>query len=136
MKFKLSFEEPKFFINEKKGIVTCVMEYRFAGADYVLKDIADLFFGNKDLFGCDNPLKGYYTTVTASAKLDPQDKFDVEKGKKVARAKAESQAYRFISKTLSRVLEKYLTNLTISVGEFQTKALGVIEHNDRYIKQF
>lgn len=132
MKFKLSFNEPDFFVNEEKGVVTCVMDCYLKGVDQVLNHMANNVYG---YYNHDNPIGGNFT-ITASAKLDPQDKFDKEKGKKVARAKAESKAYKRISKSLLHVIEKYCEKLGNNLAEFETKALGVIEHNDRYIKQF
>ena len=131
MKFKLSFDEPDFFVNEEKGVVTCVMDCYLKGVDSVLNAMANNVYGYYN----HNPIVSTFT-ITASAKLDPQDKFDKEKGKKVARAKAESKAYKRISKSFCHVIEKYCEKLGNDLAEFETKAVGVIEHNDRYIGQF
>ena len=130
MNFKLSFDDPKFFVNEKKGIVTCVMHCYLKGTDWALVDMANRVIGDKD-----NPISHGFT-VTATANTDPQDTFDVEIGKKVSRAKAESMAYSFMSKSLTRIVEKYCCELAEGTTEFIGKAIGVIEHNNRYISQF
>ena len=136
MSFKLSFGEPKYFVNEEKKIVTCVMVYRlkFPGDDWkmvnVLKQISDRYVVDKD-----NMIR-YDFQVDAQAKLDPQDEFDAEVGKKVARAKAESYAYRYVAKQISQVYSKFVEDLTRMEAEFFKKADSVIEHNDRYLAQF
>lgn len=136
MSFKLSFGEPKYFVNEEKKIVTCVMDYRlkFPGDDWrmvnALKYISDCYIEDKD-----NMIR-YEFQVDAQAKLDPQDEFDVEVGKKVARAKAESRAYQYVIKQMGQAYSKFVENLVRMEDEFFKKADSVIEHNNRYLSQF
>ena len=130
MRFKLSFDEPKFFVNEKMGIVTCVMHCYLKGQDWAMKEMGDVIDGYKD-----NPISHGFT-ITEIAHLDPQDTFDVEIGKKVARAKAESSAYRYMTKSLIRVVGKYCNMLSDGLNAFGEKAAGVIAHNKRFLEQF
>lgn len=138
MKFKLKFWEPDYYVNEKKGTVTCVLKFRLDSVDSSQKD-KDAYHAvrcmTESVYGEDNPIS-YRYSVTETAKLDPKDTFDAEIGKKVARAKAESNAYRFCSKILTKSIEKFTFNLASATSEFIEKASGVVRHNRRYLDQF
>ena len=77
---------------------------------------------------------GFRVTETAVAR--PEDEFDVEKGKKIARAKAEASAYKHAAKTLYKVMGEALKVLTDSSAEFIAKASIVCKHNKEYIETF
>lgn len=138
MKFKLKFWEPDYYVNEKKGTVTCVLKFRLDSVIGGKKD-EDAFravrYVTESVYGEDNPIS-YRYSITETAKLDPKDTFDAEIGKKVARAKAESSAYRFCSKILTKSIEKFTFNLAGAASEFIEKASGVVIHNKRYLSQF
>ena len=138
MKFKLKFWEPDYYVNEKNGTVTCVLKFRLDGVAGSQKD-EDVFSAvrcmTESVYGGNNPIS-YRYSITETAKLDPKDTFDAEIGKKVARAKAESSAYRFCSKILTKSIEKFIFNLAGATSEFIGKASGVVRHNKRYIDQF
>lgn len=138
MKFKLKFWEPNYYVNEKKGTVTCVLKFILVGASDSQKD-EDVFravrYMTESVYGENNPIS-YSYSVTETAKLDPNDTFDAEIGKKVARAKAESSAYKFCSKILTKSIEKFTFNLADAASEFIEKASGVVSHNKRYLSQF
>lgn len=135
MKLKLSFNEPTFYVNESKKTVTCVMNYRLCvkGNDALAAAIhlVSGVYLNED----DNAIR-YPFVVSSTAKLNPLDKFDVETGKKVARAKAESSAYKHISRTLNRSIGKFVRESVELCAEFNRKAFDVCAHNDEYISKF
>lgn len=135
MKLKLSFNEPTFYVNESKKTVTCVMGYRLRvkgnnALESVIKYISDEY-----LVDDENAIR-YPFVVSSTAKLNPLDKFDVETGKKVARAKAESLAYKHISRTLNRSIGKFVRESVELCAEFNRKAFDVCAHNDEYISKF
>ena len=138
MKFKLKFWDPDYYVNEKKGTVTCVLNFILVGVNSSQKD-KDVFravrYMAESVYGDNNPIS-YSYSVTETAKLDPKDTFDAEIGKKVARAKAESSAYKFCSKILTKSIEKFTLNLASAAAEFVKKASGVVVHNKRYLSQF
>lgn len=138
MKFKLKFWEPDYYVNEAKGTVTCVLKFRLGGVIGSKKD-EDAFkavrYVTESVYGEDNPIS-YNYSVTETAKLDPKDTFNAEIGKKVARAKAESSAYKFCSKILTKSIEKFTFNLASAAANFIKKASGVVVHNKRYLEQF
>ena len=131
MNFKLSFGEPKYFVNEKKKIVTCLVSCRLKGADQILlnifKDIADWSYYEENVFRFE---------AYATSQLDPADNFDPEIGKKVARAKAESMAYKYAKKQITKMYDKYNSVMSKAIENFNAKATNVIEHNVEYVKQF
>ena len=73
--------------------------------------------------------------VTAEARLATGDIFDLETGKKIARAKAESMAYRKLWGCLSRLSNRML-NVLDCIEEFGYKAESVVNHNDEYLATF
>ena len=73
--------------------------------------------------------------VTAEARLAAGDTFDLETGKKIARAKAESMAYRKLWGCLSRLSDRML-NVLDCIDEFGYKAEAVVNHNDEYLATF
>ena len=73
--------------------------------------------------------------LTAYATADPDDEFNVDTGMKIARAKAESMAYRRVKNLLSRfVVFDY--DFTLKAVKFADKALDMIDHNEEYISKF
>lgn len=133
---KLTFGEPKFYVNEEKKVVTCVIGYRLNYSDSKLCGLMAKMGEMKFKSFIDNPLNDYWWQIDAQAKLDPLDEFDVEIGKKVARAKAESKAYDYVSRCLCSAWDSVTEELCDMINNFCDKAGGVIEHNNRYIDQF
>ena len=70
------------------------------------------------------------------AKCHPDDKYSIEKGKKIARARAESNAYKEAKK---EILDRWnnlldiIESLAPLKSEFLTKADKCNQHNDEYI---
>ena len=138
MKIKLSFEEPAFYVNMVKRTVTCVLKFkmnstsddRYNNLWSALRCMSDHVLDEEA-----NELR-YSFMVTETAVAGPMDEFDVEKGKKIARAKAEAAAYAHTAKTLYKVLGEALNVLTESSAEFITKASVVYTHNKEYVDTF
>lgn len=135
MKLKLSFNEPTFYVNESKKTVTCVMGYRLRVKGNNALASAIKYISDEYLVDDENAIR-YPFEVSSTAKLNPLDKFDVEIGKKVARAKAESAAYKHISRTLNRSVGKFVRESVELCTEFNCKTFDVCAHNDDYISKF
>ena len=77
-----------------------------------------------------------YGESVGIAKCSPEDTFDVEKGKKIAVARAESHAYISANTTIGKRLQA-LKTLTGTIEEmtegFNEKSIDVVDHNNRYI---
>lgn len=121
-KLKLSVYNTEFYVNEKKKRVRCKMQFGIRG------DIDTLLLVN--MFSDRNCFE-----VMAEANTDPQDQFDVETGKKVARAKAESMAYKQLTNMLRRIALKTYYSMQ-DFMDFDIKADGVREHNEKYLATF
>ena len=118
---KIRFEEPRYEVNPEKGTVECFLRYEVLYPDF----LQGLFFlGEKVYF--------YASSV---AKVNGEDVFDENIGKKISLAKAEKKAYAKIRKRLIKRWSKVVNTLNV-VGGFIDKALDVIEHNDQYLEQW
>lgn len=129
-KFKLSFQEPTYFVNEEKQIVTCVVKYTLNASDWNVTRALSLIDNQRD------PIFGNVMTSYSVAKLDPTDTFDVDKGKRVARAKAESKAYDKVSQKMVKMFCEFMDDTVDEMNTFCEKANGVVEHNTRYLEGF
>lgn len=131
MKFKLSFNDPRYFVNEKKKTVTCVMACGLKGTNQFLlsifKDVADWGYYDENIFRFE---------ASSTATLHPDDNFDPEIGKKVARAKAESLAYKYVKTQMLNMYNKYNMVMENAIEDFSKKATDTIEHNGKYLSQF
>lgn len=84
----------------------------------------------------------YNTTIsgvsTGVAICSPEDDFDTEKGKKIAMAKAESNAYLSAGTTLSKRFQSLTTlcgTFDKMIDSFDEKVAGVNYHNKQYIRR-
>lgn len=138
MKIKLSFAEPEFYVNVEKRTVTCVLRYRMRSTsdDGYNKLWSALGYMSDHVLDEDTNALRYGFMATETAVARPEDEFDVEKGKKIARAKAETSAYKYTAKALYRVMGEALKVLTDSSAEFIAKASTVCKHNKEYIETF
>lgn len=138
MKIKLSFEEPEFYVNAEKRTVTCVLKYKMRStSDNTYNNLwSALRYMSDHVLDEDTNVLRYGFMVTETAVARPEDEFDVEKGKKIARAKAEASAYKYTAKALYRVMGEALKVLTDSSAEFISKASIVCKHNKEYIETF
>lgn len=122
---KISVNNCQYFVNKKKKTVTCKMSY-------VLK--MEEVTSNAFRF-----LLGEYPycnqEVITTAYLAKGDTFDVKKGKQVARAKAETMAYKNMLHLMPRLLSKF-SEMSIEVNNFINKATDTVEHNKEYLKSF
>ena len=117
---KLSFykDDVKFFVNEKKGIVSCV----------ITADLLVPFSWRSHL-----SLNGKFITGRAVAQCHEVDTFDVERGKRIALAKAENDAYR----QAGEYLNEYVTEMNLmtkQIVDFFDKKDAHKKHNLDYIE--
>lgn len=114
-KIKINFEDPNFFVNKEKKTITC------------------------KLFGSIDKPKGMYHVwedsfnVTCTAKCSPDDEFDMEKGKRIALAKAENKIFEKAGKSLKE-LENELSHSLLLIGHYAVNSNNYIAHNNRYIQ--
>lgn len=119
---KLSITDTIFYTNPKNMSVGCKIYFVIKGPNDVLNIIN--MFADEDCH-----------EAVAEAHVNPEDVYDVETGKRIARAKAESLAYKKVNKLFSRICGR-LTCAAISFMEFNEKSESVVNHNDEYLSRF
>lgn len=125
---KISVDEIKYYVNEKKRCVTCHMTFHTQVNDFI--EGVSWQVRGADMF------HSWHTSeAIGQAYASPHDVFDVEQGKRVARARAESAAYVKAKEQLHKMVDKMKYNLMVMM-DFSDKAYEVIEHNKEYIKKF
>lgn len=120
---KISFSGQKFYIDQKRNEVKCVLNFKLLCPPFI-KFILTQY--------------GLYAsnwTVTSTARLKEKDIFDEIKGRKVALAKAENKAYRKVGKTL-KFIQEYIKLSDWQISSFYDKIDNVNNHNLEYINKF
>ena len=118
--FKLSIDDSqtKFFINQEKGVVTCVIEAYLITPEIVRGPIA---------------IYSEYFKARGVAKCHNDDIFDVERGKRIALAKAENAVYTKAIKFLND--QMFITNKYLDkIKTFINKGMKQCFHNNDYIE--
>ena len=122
---KLSFTDPIYYTKPNtngNATVYCRLQFAVKGPTDVLNTID--VFADEDC----------YESI-GQATVDPRDDYDFETGKRIARAKAESLAYKKASKLFARICG-HLTSVELSFMQFNDKAEFVVDHNDIYLSKF
>lgn len=125
MNIKLSFDNPKYVVNEKKGIVIC-----YLGFDVNYSNELYSLFAYKC---CDRQCRHH--RVKAFTVIKNTDTFDAVKGKKVALAKAENKAYLKVQNYV-KMAEKDFSKILQTISNYNRKVDKVVKHNLEYLKQF
>ena len=110
--------EMEFFVNEKKRIVVCKVSAEI-NVPWDYESVVSI------------PWKKF--EGEGIAKCSPEDVFDVERGKRIALAKAESNAYSKARNYTNKYVVELIQNLDI-LSDFDEKCLSCIEHNEDYIE--
>ena len=119
---KINFTNQRFYVDQKHNEVICVLSF---------KPLYPLFIKSVlKQIGC-LPL----AAVRCAARLKDGDIFDLEKGQKVALAKAENRAYRAVNKQLKKAQE-YIKLSDWQISSFCDKVDNVNNHNLEYINKF
>ena len=136
MEFKLSFREPKFYVNEEKKTVVCKLDCRINFINGSIPPYAIYYIYDSMLDSVPASRMDCGFEVIGVSKLDPRDNFDENIGKKVARAKAESKAYEYASQNMYKAFTKFINELGTAANNFFKKTESVTEHNLRYLEKF
>lgn len=124
--FKLSIYDIEYHINRKKKRIGCHISYRLKGDPKFI----GMLYGFIRLTS--DPMEWELTAYTQTSL---GDEFNVDSGMKIARAKAESMAYRRVKNLLGRFVE-FDYDFTLKAVEFANKAYDTIDHNEEYISKF
>lgn len=118
---KIRFEEPEYEVNPEKGTVECFLRYEVLYPE-LLQGI--FFYGER-----------IYFYANGVAKVNGEDIFDENIGKKISLAKAERKAYAKVRNRLIKSMNKTADAFDVAVA-FVDKAYEVIDHNDKYLEQW
>lgn len=118
--FKLSINKDRtqFFVNEKKGIVSCVISAALVTP-----------------YNWDGPvcIPDKIIKTVGVAKCSSDDVFDAERGKRIALAKAENKAYLKAITYLNELFE-HLIFFIDRINSFSDKGLSHCAHNVDYME--
>lgn len=118
---KIRFEEPKYEVKPEKGTVECFLKYEVLYPDFLQR-----------IFFCGERIYFYANGV---AKVNGEDIFDENIGKKISLAKAEKKAYAKVRYRLIKRMNKIVNAFDVT-DAFVNKAYDVIDHNDKYLEQW
>lgn len=118
---KIRFEEPEYKVNPEKGTVECLLRYEVLYPDFLYRIF---FYGEK-----------IYFYANGVAKVNGEDIFDENIGKKISLAKAEKKVYAKVRNQLIKRMNKVADAFDVAVA-FVDKAYEVIDHNDKYLEQW
>lgn len=120
--FKLTFDKQntQFFVNEKKGTVSCIIT---------------AYLVTPSSYDWDSPvsISSKVFKYTGVAKCHADDTFDVERGKRIAMAKAENKIYLKAVAYLEKEQE-HIIFMNKAITEFTEKAYHQCTHNVEYIE--
>lgn len=115
-----------------KNVVICTFDYRLDMNDDAwntfmtsMRSISHFLDEESD------PLAVH--TVYARATVSDNDEYVQDTGKRIARAKAESKAYKVLSRQINNLVNKKIKLLESAVNLFNQKSLRVQNHNVEYI---
>jgi hypothetical protein len=140
-KFKLQITNIRYFINEVKRTVTVTAEVGVRVPEFIASTIDFMQLPNGFLPAKMFPFGGVYghgvIRMQWTAKCAPDDEWDVEKGKKIALAKLEANAYKRFEKSMYRWVKAFRTfadDVVTAAYDFGGRALAAAEHDVRYIQ--
>ena len=119
---KIRFEEPEYKVDLEKGTVECFLKYEVLYPE-LLQGM--FFLGEK-----------VYFWTHGVAKVNSDDIFDENIGKKISLAKAEKKAYKKISNIIYKRVNQKIIKAVRMASNFVYKANRVSNHNDKYIEQW
>ena len=119
---KIRFEEPEYEVKPEKGVVECFLRYEVIYPELV----KGMFFHGENV----------YFYANGIAKVNPEDVFDENIGKKISLAKAEKKAYRKISNKIYKQINQKVVKAVRIASDFVYKANRVSNHNDEYLEQW
>lgn len=136
---KLQTMKTDYIVNEKKGTVVAILTWRVRySRNSRLCDIAwSRNRRKKTKTGWVNTLdalvQGFQTTK-GLAKVGPNDKFDVKRGKRIALARAETQAYQELVRELN-LAQREISFIFDEIEVFKDRAENVRAGNRRFIQK-
>lgn len=118
-KFKLTFDKGRtqFVVNENKRTVSCI----------TIAEIVAPYAWDSSVY-----IPSEIFKVVGTARCTADDKFDAERGRRIALAKAENKAYLKAAEYLSKRQEDIIF-MDNAITEFRKKAHAQCTHNEDYM---
>lgn len=133
-RLKIKYGTPEYVVKEDSKVVICYLPYSFENWDRSIKKLVSstsIFEDSYDVI----PLYGSYAKVKAVVRCKGDDVFDVQKGKKIALAKAENKVeYKVIS--VLNAVNALLLDTVLTIKQRAIDSEKNIEHNIEYIQKF
>lgn len=102
--FKLSFVHTKYIVDEENKTVTAKVKVKFPA----LVKSKHFSRPNNDFHDVSAAFRKYPKTFIGKAICNPNDTFDIEKGKKIARARADKMAYNSFNMYIREMIDVYM----------------------------
>ncbi len=102
--FKLSFAHTKYVVDDEKRTVTAKVSVKFPA----LVKSKHFNYNNNDFHDVRAAFRKYPKTFIGKATCNPNDTFDIEKGKKIARARADKMAYDCFNIYIKEMIDFYM----------------------------
>lgn len=102
--FKLSFVHTKYIVDEENRTITAKVKVKFPA----LVKSKHFSRPNNDFHDVSAAFRKYPKTFIGKATCNPHDTFDIEKGKKIARARADKMAYNSFGMYMKEMIDVYM----------------------------
>ena len=129
-RLKIKYGTPEYIVKEKDKVVICILPYSLDNWNEQLKDVLWRKYRNFTSNPFYNELK-----VKAAVHCKGEDTFDIQKGKKIALAKAENKVEHKVMSIL-KTAETSLVSMVLAIKQRAIDSKKNIEHNIEYIQKF
>ena len=133
-RLKIKYGTPEYVIKEDKKVVICYLPYSFENWDRRIKELVSSTFNFED-FNDIIPLYGAYAKVKAVVRCKGNDVFDVQKGKKIALAKAENKVEMRVLSILNNI-NNFFIESAFTLKQRMIDSANNVKHNIGYISKF
>jgi hypothetical protein len=133
-RLKIKYGTPEYVVKEDSKIVICYLPYSFENWDKRIKRLVSNSFSFED-FNDIIPLYGDYAKIKAVVRCKGNDVFDVQKGKKIALAKAENKVETRVLAILNRI-SYFFVESALVMKQRMIDSANNIKHNIDYISKF
>lgn len=134
-RLKIKYGTPEYVIKEDSKVVICYLPYSFGNWDTKIKGMAYNSCIFED-FNDNIPLySGDYAKIKTVVRCKGNDTFDVQKGKKIALAKAENKVEMRVLAILNKI-NSALIGCVLVMRQRIIDSENNIKHNTDYIKKF
>lgn len=133
-RLKIKYGTPKYVVKEDSKVVICYLPYSFENWDRRIKELVSSTFDFEN-FSDIIPLYGAYAKVKAVVRCKDNDVFDIQKGKKIALAKAENKVEMRVLSILNTINNFFIESVFV-MKQRMIDSQNNVKHNIEYISKF